>query len=52
MPEAYAVEWPKYERRGLEDAKTHMLKIAVWLPIVISDQIQSGCRFGRVGCEL
>lgn len=39
MSQAYAVEWPKYDRCGLEDAKTHLLKVAVWLPIVISDQI-------------
>jgi len=52
MPQAYAVEWPKFQRCVLEDVKTRLLKIADWLPIVISDQMQSGRRFGRVGCEL
>jgi hypothetical protein len=42
MPRAYAVGWPKFATCGLEDVKMGPLKIAHGLPIVISDQMQSG----------
>ena len=47
MPQACAVEWPKFIRFGLEDAKAGSLKVADALPIVISDQVHSGCRVGE-----
>jgi hypothetical protein len=43
MPQAYAVGWSKFVRCGLEDAKVYSLKVEDGMPIVISDQIRSGC---------
>jgi hypothetical protein len=49
MPQAYAVGWPKFERRGLEDAKTESLKVGDDVPIEKLDQVLCP---GRFGCEL
>jgi hypothetical protein len=49
MPQGYAVGWPKFERSGLEDAKTESLKVGSDVPIVELDQMLS---LGRFGCEL
>src|SRR6202000_1603437 len=48
MPQAYAVGWPKFAKRGLEDVKTSVnSRFEDGVPIVISDQMQSGCGVGE-----